>query len=54
MLGILFLALISDLGGFPPLEVIALAIFGVAVSISIRVLVDLCFTLSYARIEPKF
>ena len=49
-----FLALISDLGGFPPLEDLALAIFGVAVLVPIRVLVDIRFTLSCALIEPKF
>ena len=54
MLGILFLVLISDLGGFPPLEDLALAIFGVTVSVPIMVLVDLRFPCYYARIEPNF
>ena len=54
MLGILFLVLFSELGGFPPLEDLALAIFGVAVSVPIRVLVDLRFTFSCTLFESKF
>ena len=49
-----FLALISRSEGFPPLEVHALAIFGVLFSVLTRHLADLCFILSYALIEPKF
>ena len=54
ILGILSLIFISEFGGFPPLEGLALAIFVWQFSVKIRLLDGLHFPCSCALIKPKF